>query len=495
MKQLKSKWAIQVGCLLLLLGAFSCARNPVTGKRQMSLMSTKREIALGASADPSVQAEYGMYADPILGAFVEEKGQAMAKLSHRPNLPWAFKLVDSPVVNAFAVPGGKVYFTRGIMAHFNSEAQFAGVLGHEIGHVTARHGAEQYTKGTLAQLGLIVGMIASPQFAQFGDVASQGVQLMMLKNGRDDESQSDQLGVQYSAKIGYDPAHMADFFQTLKRVSDKASGGRDLPTFLSTHPDPIDRYNNVKADAEKYKKLLGRRIPKFEERRDEYLRRIDGLLYGEDPKAGFVEGGKFYHPELKFMFTVPKGWKTQNMPTQFQMASADGNGLMILTLSSQKSLQAAAQEDAKQFSLVPSDSRPTTINGFSALAVMADQVQQDQQTGKTAPTGIKVATTYIQYQNLIYVLRGVTNAQSFAQYRDTFGNVMNSFESLTDPEKLNRKPERIKIVTVGRTQTLLECLNENGIAAARHEEFAILNGMQLNSPLTAGMLIKIANRS
>lgn len=397
-------------------------------------------------------------------------------------------------MNAFAVPGGKVYFTRGILAHFNSEAQLAGVLGHEIGHVTARHGAEQYTKGTLAQIGLIVGMIASPQFAQFGEAASQGVQLLMLKNGREDESQSDQLGVQYSAKIGYDPKHMADFFQTLKRVSDKESGGQSLPTFMSTHPDPADRYNKVKADAEKYKKLLGRRVLEFKENRNEYLQRLDGMIYGEDPKQGFVETGKFYHPELKFQFPVPQGWRTQNTPSQFQMASADGNAMMVLSLSQQKSLQAAAQEDAKQFSLVASDSRQTTINGFPALAVMADQVQQNQQTGKTEATGIKVATTYIQYNGAIYVLRGVSNAQNFNIHRETFARVMNGFETMTDAEKLSRKPERIKIATVSRDMTLADALTANGIEQKRLEEFAILNGMQQRDLVTQGMLIKVAAR-
>jgi predicted Zn-dependent protease len=479
-------------CAILL--TLSCARNPVTGKRQMSLMSTEQEIQLGASADPSVQAEYGMYEDTALGGFLNEKGQAMAKLSHRPTLPWTFKVVDSPVVNAFAVPGGKVYFTRGIMAHFNSEAQLAGVLGHEIGHVTARHGAEQYTKGTLAQLGLIVGMIASPQFAQFGEAASQGVQLLMLKNGRNDESQSDELGVQYSAKIGYDPKHMADFFQTLKRIGEKAGGGHELPTFMSTHPDPEDRYNKVRVHAERYKKLLGRRQPTFVENRDEYLRRIEGLVYGEDPKQGYVEAGRFYHPELKFSFPVPQGWKHQNMPTQFQMASADGNAMMVLSLSNQKTLQAAATEDAKQYSLVASDSRQTTINGLPALAVMADQVQQDQNTGKTANTGIKVATTFIQYNGAIYILRGVSNAQFFIQYRDTFGGVMKAFEPLSDPEKINRVPERIKIVTVPRNMSLADLLKEQGIPAARNDEFAILNGMQLKDMITSGMLVKVVNK-
>src|SRR6187401_1308791 len=173
------------------LFAGSCAKNPVTGKNDLMLMSESQEIAMGQQSDPEVVAFFGLYKDDDLQRFISAKGQEMASISHRKNLKFHFKVVDSPVVNAFAIPGGYVYFTRGIMAHFNNEAEFAGVLGHEIGHITARHSAKQYSNSMLAQLGLAAGMIFSPEFAQFGDVASQGLQLLFLKFGRDAESQSD----------------------------------------------------------------------------------------------------------------------------------------------------------------------------------------------------------------------------------------------------------------------------------------------------------------
>ena len=159
-----------------------------------------------------------MYPDSNLQNYLNERGQAMAKISHRPNLAFQFKVVDSDVVNAFAVPGGYVYVTRGILAHFNSEAQLMGVLGHEIGHVTARHSAQQYTSQTFTQLGLVIGMIAFPKFQQFGDLASTGLQLLFLKFSRDHESQSDKLGVEYSSKLGYDAHEMASFFNTLGKL-------------------------------------------------------------------------------------------------------------------------------------------------------------------------------------------------------------------------------------------------------------------------------------
>ena len=179
----------------------SCARNPITGKKEISLLSASGEQAMGDQADPSIIAAYGMYDDQSLQDFINEKGRAMGKISHLPDLTYNFRLLDSPVVNAFAVPGGYVYFTRGIMAHFNNEAEFAGVLGHEIGHITARHSAKQQTQQMLGQALFIGGVIASEKFRNVANQASQGLGLMFLKFGRDHESQSDELGVEYSTKI------------------------------------------------------------------------------------------------------------------------------------------------------------------------------------------------------------------------------------------------------------------------------------------------------
>ncbi|RYY68894.1 MAG: peptidase M48, partial [Chitinophagaceae bacterium] len=181
----------------------SCAKNPVTGKRQVVFTSEAQEIAMGQEADPQIIAQYGLYEDSTLQRFINEKGKAMAAISHRPNLQYHFRVVDSDILNAFAVPGGYVYFTRGIMAHFNNEAEFAGVLGHEIGHITARHTVVQQSKQVFGQLGLIAGMIIKPELGQFAEQASQGLGLLFLKFGRDAERQSDQLGVEYSSKINY----------------------------------------------------------------------------------------------------------------------------------------------------------------------------------------------------------------------------------------------------------------------------------------------------
>jgi predicted Zn-dependent protease len=222
----------------------SCAVNPVTGKKNFVIISEAQEIQMGKEADPAIVAQFGLYPDDKLQQFINEKGQQMAKISHRPNLNYEFKILDSHVVNAFAVPGGYGYFTRGILAHFNNEAEFAGVLGHEIGHVTARHTVRSQSKQFLFQVGFIAGVVISPEIAQFADVGQQALGLIFLKFSRDHESESDELGVEYSTKIDYDAHKMADFFQTLNRLSG-GDEGESIPTFLSTHPNPADRYNRV----------------------------------------------------------------------------------------------------------------------------------------------------------------------------------------------------------------------------------------------------------
>lgn len=453
----------------------SCVANPVTGKKDFLVMSVKKEKNLGESYNPQVISEMGLYQDAKLQKFIQSKGQQMAKISHRPNLGYKFQIVDSPVVNAFAVPGGYVYFTRGIMAHFNNEAEFAGVLGHEIGHITARHSAKQMRNATLAQVGTIASAIAFPrQFQEFGDLAQNGLGLFLLKNGRDAESQSDVLGVQYSTRIGYDATEMAEFFNTIHRIS--AESGQSVPTFLSTHPDPIDRNETVKTLA---KKVQGNSNKKYKVNRDRYLRMIDGLLYGEDPNQGFVENNTFYHPELKFQFPVPNGWRTANTPSQFQMASADGKAMVTLSLAAEKSLDEAAQVALQRNQLTLRRKDNINVNGLPAIAMTS-----------TRPNELEVLTYLIEYDGRIYKLHGLSTPVDFNRNYSTFKQIFDNFQQLTDPSKLNKMPERLKIVTIKSNSTLKDALSSFGMDASRHKELSILNGMELNDRVEVGMLIK-----
>ena len=482
---------IMVVGLLLCMPAFfnGCARNPVTGKRQVVLMSEEQEIAMGKEADPQIVAQFGLYTDSAVQRFIREKGNEMAKISHRPQLAYEFKVLDSDVINAFATPGGYVYFTRGILAHFNSEADFAGVLGHEIGHITARHSVSQQRNAILGQIGIIATAVINPELGQFMEQASQGLQLLLMKFGRDAERESDRLGVEYSSKIGYDAQQMANFFNTLKRKqSDEAA---ELPSFLSTHPDPGERNVTVSKLATEWKQTLNLTNPKVN--RETYLRRIEGIIYGEDPKQGFVEANVFYHPELKFQFPVPAGWRVANSPQAVQMAPKDGNALLMMTLAPGKTLQEAANAVLQRYNLQALDSKNLTVNGFNAIAILADQKadsQQQQQQQRQQPA-VRTLSYLIQQGNLIYHLVGVSAANTFTNYQDLFSNTMQNFKTLTDASKLNKKPERVRLKTTTTAGTLQQALTSYSIPKSRLEEMAILNGMKLTDRLERGTLIKV----
>lgn len=465
----------------------TCARNPVTGKKQVVLMSEAQEIAMGKEADPQIVAQFGLYNDNALQAFITEKGKAMAAISHRPNLNYEFKVVDSEVLNAFAVPGGYVYFTRGIMAHFNNEAEFAGVLGHEIGHIAARHTVVQQSKQLFGQLGLIAGIIIKPELGRFAEQASQGLGLLFLKFGRDAERESDRLGVEYSSKIKYDATQMAGFFNTLSRQSE-ASGAAELPDFLSTHPNPGDRNATVAKLAAEWKKTLNLTNPLIN--RDMYLRRIEGLLYGEDPRQGYLENNVFYHPELKFQFNVPQAWKYQNTPQRVQMAPQDGQALMMLTLAPGKSIQEAGQAILQQNNLQLIESKEITVNGLNALAMVADSKPDPQQQQQQQPP-LRTLSYLIQDGTVIYHMLGVSATSTFNNYAGFFTSSMQSFKKLTDAAKINKKPERIRIKTVTANSTLEQALKGFKAPDKRIEELAILNGMARTAAVTKGMLIKI----
>ncbi|MES2890758.1 MAG: M48 family metalloprotease [Bacteroidota bacterium] len=466
----------------------SCSRNPVSGKKQVVLMSEAQEIAMGKEADPQIVAQFGLYPDSAIQRFIRQKGSEMAAISHRPKIAYEFKVLDSDVLNAFATPGGYVYFTRGILAHFNSEADFAGVLGHEIGHITARHSVTQQRNAILGQIGIIATAVINPELGQFAQQASQGLGLLFLKFGRDAERESDRLGVEYSTKIGYDASQMAEFFNTLKRKSgDEANS---IPTFMSTHPDPGERNQTVAKLATEWKQKLNVTNPQVN--RNSYLKRIEGIIYGEDPRQGFVEANVFYHPELKFQFPIPTGWAALNSPQSVQMAPKDGKALMLMTLAPGKTLQEAATAVLQRYNLQALESREVNVNGFNALSIVADQKadpQQQQQQQQQQP--VRTLSYLIQQGGNIYHFVGVSTPTDFNAYMTAFSQTMQNFKELKDPAKLNKKPERVRIKTVVSDGTLDQVLKANKVSSTRLEEMAILNGMKLTDRVTKGSLVKV----
>ena len=471
---------ILILCLFIMLT--SCSRNPVTGKREVMLMTEGQEIALGAQSDPQIVAAYGLYQDTKIQAFIQEKGQKMAAISHRANLDYEFKVLDSPVINAFAVPGGYVYFTRGILAHFNNEAEFAGVLGHEIGHITARHSAKQQSKAQLAQVLLIGGMIASESFRNYAQPINQGMGLLFLKFGRDAESQSDKLGAEYSTKIGYDAHEMANFFGTLKKM--RKQNGQSIPDFMSTHPNPADREKNVHTYAETRQSESD--LKTFQKNRDSYLRLIDGIKYGEDPRAGFFENNMFYHPDLKFQFPIPNGWQTQNLPSIVQMSPEAGDAIMTMTLAANGVLRDIANKMVTDNNLSVIEQSNTLVSGYEAYAMITQQAA-NQEAGQPE---LKIMTYLIKYNNNVYHFNGLAETANFNKYFNTFRSTMKDFNKLSDPEKLNRQARTIKIVTVKQNSSLKKALESFNAKSADMNDLSLLNGMELGAQVTRGMLIK-----
>ncbi|MGE5419479.1 MAG: M48 family metalloprotease [Chloroflexota bacterium] len=463
----------------------TCAVNPVTGKTQVMLVSEAQELQMGKEYDPQVVASFGEYKNDAILSFVTAKSADMGKISHRPQLEYHLKLLDSPVVNAFAVPGGYIYLTRGILAQFNNEAELMGVIGHEMGHVTARHSASQQTKQQLGQVLLAGGMLASQKFAQYGQQAMQGMQLIFLKFSRDDEREADRLGVEYMSKIGYDANKMADFFDVLNKMSSGDQGG--VPTFLSTHPDPGDRNNSVKSLAKFWQDTLKK--SDWLVNGDSYLKMIDGVIYGDDPRQGYTEGNVFYHPEMKFRFTYPAGWQFENSPMQVATAPKDGKAMVMFSVAQQKTPEEAAQAAAKQYGLTVVESKNTTVNTLPAVAVLARQVQQDQSTGQQLTN--QLLSYYINYGGLIYVFHGVSAEADFKTYQPSMESTLNSFAALTDPAKINVKPKKIIIKTVSQPATLSQLFTAYGIPQKQMAELALLNNLELTSNVPAGKLIKI----
>ncbi len=472
-----------IAALVLLVP--SCAVNPVTGKKQLMLMSEAQEIELGAQYDPTVIATFGLYEDADLTNFITQKGNELGKISHRPNLQYHFRVLDSPVINAFAVPGGYIYLTRGILAQLNNEAELIGVMGHEMGHVTARHTASQQSKQQLGQLILVGGMIASEDFRQFANYAMQGMELLFLKFSRDNEREADKLGVEYSSKIGYDAHKMADFFNVLNKM-EMESKSAGVPTFMSTHPDPGDRYNDVNKRATAWQDSL--KLASWAVNSDSYLRLVDGIVYGQDPRQGFVENNMFYHPELRFKYPVPAGWQLENSPMQVQMASADGNAAIIFTLAKQNTADEAAKTALTDFSLTSLESKKVSVNGLPATAMVSQQVSTNQQTG--AQQVIKVLSYFIEYNGAVYTFHGVSTEANFNTYLSAFEATMGNFNKLTEASKLNVKPKRIKIQAVRNSGTFADALRYFNVPQSQMNELALLNDMELSAQVQKGKLIK-----
>lgn len=449
---------------LLAAGLPACVINPVTGQRQIALVSESQEIQIGREAAQEVEQSIGLVPDQALQDYVHRIGARLADRSERPGLPWTFRVVDDATPNAFALPGGYIFVTRGLLGLVNSEAELASVLGHEIAHVTARHSVTQITRAQLAQLGLGVGSIFFPGAAQqLGGLASGGLQLLFLRYGRDAERQADELGFRYARSEGYDVREMADVFLALQRVGE-AQGQSPLPTWLATHPGPAERIQAVQArldTANLPAGLVGRRA--------EYLQRVDGLVYGENPRNGYFRDGLFLHPELRFRMAFPQGWATQNLPQSVTAASPRQDAVMQLTLSGDASPEAAAQRFFAPQGIQQGQTGRETVNGLpGVVGYFRAQTQQGVVDGVAA---------WVSYGGRVYQVIGYTRGGQLDAYDRVFRQAVGSFAQLTDPQALAVQPSRISVVRADRRMTLAE-FNQRFPSAIPLPELAIINGVE-----------------
>jgi predicted Zn-dependent protease len=461
----------------LVVGLLNCARNPVTGKSELALVSESQEIQMGQQASQEVNQSIGLYKDAKVQAYVAGLGKRMAAKSERPNLPWEFHVVDDAAVNAFALPGGFIYVTRGLMTSINDEAELATVLGHEIGHVTNRHSVQQISKAQLAQLGLGIGSILSSDIARFGQLASTGLSILFLKYGRDAENQADQAGFRYALDQNYDVREMTKVFQTLNRVSEAGGGGK-LPEWLSTHPNPENRIEHI----EEILDTLQRDPSKGIVNQEPYLQYIRGMTFGEDPRQGYFEGTRFYHPQMKFQLQFPNGWQVQNTPQAVASMSPNQDAIMQLGLAGQASPRQAAQQFLSQQGVQAGEGSTNSINGLPAASSYF-QAQTEQGT-------IQGIVSFISYGGTTFGLMGYTAAGKLPSYDQQFQSTIRSFGELRDQSKLDVTPARVELVKLSRPMTL-EQFNSQYPSSISMQQLAIINEVEdPATPLQAGRTVK-----
>jgi predicted Zn-dependent protease len=476
-----------VTLFLAAASAAACATNPVSGKKQVSLLSEAEEAAIGRQQDAEVRQEMGVYDDRGLQNYIDDIGQQIARNSHRPNLPWTFTIVDSPAINAFALPGGYVYITRGILAYLDDESELAGVLGHEIGHVTARHAAQAYTRAAEANLGLTILSIFVPSTQPFSQLSASGLSVLFLKNAREAELEADRLGVQYGSGAGFDPAGVPRFLSTLQRVD--AMSERGMPNWLSTHPDPGSRVEKATPLATKFESADAKRV-----NRDQYLEHIQGLIVGDDVKDGIVRGNEFLHPLLRIGVTFPDGWDLTNtaeavlaqepgtqhfmVMQEVQRAPGQGYGPQAASLGD---VAIAAMRKAG-YSVV--DGSFQKINGNDAHVGLYRGTAKD--VGK-----VLMRAAHIAIGRQMYVVAGFAPEKEFEVVDREITPALQSFRQLTMQEASNVHPNRLDFYIVKPGDSWQSIAARQGKGYVNAATLAIMNDHEVSVQPTPGDRVKI----
>jgi predicted Zn-dependent protease len=458
---------------LPLLALFGCAVNPATGETQFNLFPKDQEIQMGREAADDVAKSIGLYQNANLSRYVSELGGRLAAVSERKDLPWTFSVVDDATVNAFALPGGYIFVTRGILAYLENEAQLASAMGHEIGHVTAQHATTRLSKAQFVQLGVGLTSLISPEI---GNVGAAGMGVLFLRFSRDDENQADELGIRYAHRADYDVRQMPGVFAILKRVSE-ASGGDRLPSWLSTHPDPDERIANTT------KRIATLDLSKATGGADgeAYLRLIDGIEFGDNPRQGFFKGDRFFHPDLRFTLTFPGGWKKANLKEAVTAQSSAGTAATQVTISQAADAQAALQAFLKKEGVKSSGDMAPLISGLPSTS--------GRFTATTKNGELAGMVSYVVHQGKVFELLSVCPPADLETNAAAFSATHRSFAPLNDPDALNVQPAHLRIIKAPRALTLAQLASQQP-STASVATLALLNKMEPGTMLAAGQSVK-----
>lgn len=477
---------------LILAQACSYQSSPVTGQKRLYAYSWQQEVSIGQEADSQIIAYYGLYDDENLANYVSNLGEKVLAESHMRqdntdsqfrNTEFTFRVLGSPVVNAFALPGGFNYVTRGLLTHMTSEAQLAMVIGHEIAHVAARHASQQALKQQAGSILLIGTAVLGQELLGLPgqDILNLGgtaAQLLFLRYSRDAERESDRLGVEYAAKAGFDSAEGAAFFTTLKRLSEKA--GSNIPSHLSSHPDPGEREKDIVNRAERWRQQ-GFAQERVGQR--EFYNAISGMILGDNPREGFSKEGVFYHPELAFQFPEPNGWRLINEPSQVVLLAPEQKAVTIFNIPGKATAAEAVDEVGNSEQVTVTSRTNLNINGSNAFRLVGS-MQQDN-----VPYTIHV--TAIENQGRVYRFLSYTTSGEYNQYSSEFNRTSGGFSTLTNQAILNTQPSRIKIVDVERAAPFRTFIPSELPMGVDAEGLAIINQVQLDEVMPVGKLLKL----
>ena len=461
-----------------------CATNPVTGDSDFVLLSEDSEISIGRKNHPAIIKKYGLYDDPAMQKYVQKIGAQLAIKSHRSNLIYRFFVLDSHEVNAFALPGGYIYITRGLIAYLNSEAELAAILGHELGHVTARHGVRQQSAATLG--GLLGVIISSKTGSRTAADASNLISNALISGyGREHELQADKLGAEYLARTVYKPEAMIDVIRILKNqellekeIAKKEQ--RDAKIYhgvFATHPDNDTRLQEVvkKASLSKHKG-----IKQQADNRPAFLKRLNGMVFGDSEQQGIRRGKHFYHKALNFSLSFPDQWRIDNRPDAIiaqapandgfiQVFNTDLNRKLTPKAFIQKRLNIDNFRNGKAIN-------PNGLKGYSQISSMSTPYGERQ---------TRVATLF--HKDKAYVFYGAVKSKGqLSKYENLFFDTINSFHPLKPTELKLAEPLRLKIITTPKNTTLHQLAKQSRITNYPEQQLRLLNNLYPSGELTSG---------